>query len=86
MRHKKPVIGCIAGAIPEIVENGETGLLCEPDNNKDLERVLTILIEDMEQRKAMGQKGYLRFKEMFTSEKMSEGTLEIYKSVIKQSF
>jgi len=84
MRHKKPVIGCNTGGIPEVVANGITGLLCEPDNSRDLEKALLTLIEDKPVRENMGQKGYERFKEMFTRDKMARGTLEIYKEIIKK--
>jgi glycosyltransferase involved in cell wall biosynthesis len=82
MRHKKPVIGCNIGGIPEVVDNGITGLLCKPDNSNDLEKALCTLIEDKEKRETMGQKGYKRFREMFTSKKMCQDALEIYKKVI----
>jgi len=84
MRHKKPVIGCNIGGIPEIIDNGITGLLCEPDNNSDLEKALFNLIENKSMRENMGQKGYERFKEMFTRDKMADETLEIYKKIIKK--
>jgi glycosyltransferase involved in cell wall biosynthesis len=84
MRHKKPVIGCNTGGMPEVVDNGITGLLCEPDNSSDLEKALLTLIEDRTLRENIGQKGYERFKKMFTRDKMVHETLEIYKKVIKK--
>jgi glycosyltransferase involved in cell wall biosynthesis/GT2 family glycosyltransferase len=83
MRHKKPVIGCNTGGMPEVVVHSVTGLLCKPDNSHDLEKTLLTLIEDKNVRESMGQKGYERFKEMFTRERMAQGTLEIYKKVIE---
>jgi glycosyltransferase involved in cell wall biosynthesis len=82
MRHKKPVIGCNTGGMPEIIVNGVTGLLCEPDNSRDLEKALLALIDDKSMRESMGLKGYERFKKLFTREKMSQGTLEIYRRII----
>jgi len=84
MRHRKPVIGCNVGGMPEIVDNSVTGLLCEPDSDSDLEKALLTLIKDKSLRENMGQKGYERFKEMFTRDKMAYGTLEIYKKVIEK--
>jgi glycosyltransferase involved in cell wall biosynthesis len=83
MRHKKPVIGCNTGGMPEIIVNGVTGLLCEPDNSRDLEEALLTLIENKSTRESMGQKGYERFKKLFTRDKMAHGTLEIYREIIK---
>jgi glycosyltransferase involved in cell wall biosynthesis/GT2 family glycosyltransferase len=83
MRHKKPVIGCNAGGMPEIIVNNETGILCEPDNCLDLKKALLRLIENKSLRESMGQSGYERFKKMFTREIMAKGILDIYKKVIE---
>jgi len=83
MRHKKPVIGCNAGGMSEIIVNNETGILCEPDNSLDLEKALLLLIENNSIRESMGQNGYERFKKMFTREIMAKETLDIYKKVIE---
>ena len=82
MRHAKPVVGCNAGGVPEVVLDGETGLLCEPNNSAELEKALLALIENKPMREKMGKEGYRRFKDMFTQEKMAKGALEIYKKVI----
>jgi glycosyltransferase involved in cell wall biosynthesis len=84
MRHKKPVIGCNTGGMPEVVADGETGILCKPDDSRDLEKALLILIEDKAMRENMGQKGYKRFKEMFTRDKMAQGTLDIYHNILEK--
>jgi len=83
MRHKKPVIGCKTGGMQEVIAHGITGLLCEPDNSHDLGEALLMLIEDTTMRENMGKKGYERFKEMFTRDKMAQGTLNIYRELIK---
>ena len=44
MSYGKPVIGSNIGGIPELIQNGETGILFEPGNAKDLATKLKLLL------------------------------------------
>jgi len=46
-----PVIATRAGAVPEMMINGETGLLVEPGDKLELAKAMEILIRDEELRK-----------------------------------
>lgn len=48
MRTKTAVIGTNCGGVPEIIIDGETGLLFEPDDAEGLEKVLDKLVSDKE--------------------------------------
>jgi glycosyltransferase involved in cell wall biosynthesis len=50
MMFGKPVIGCRAGGMVKVVENGKTGLLTEPGEVAFLEACLNRLIEEPELR------------------------------------
>lgn len=52
-----PVITCSVGGIPDIVREGKTGFLLEPDDYDGLVDRLHHLIGSPEQRRAMGEKG-----------------------------
>jgi glycosyltransferase involved in cell wall biosynthesis len=52
----KPVIGARIGGIPELVRDGETGLLFEPGNVRDLREKLMILAENPGLAADMGKK------------------------------
>lgn len=52
-----PVVATRVGGLPEVVKDGETGLLCEPANPEDLAAKLSLLIEDDDLRKKMGNAG-----------------------------
>jgi glycosyltransferase involved in cell wall biosynthesis len=49
------VVASNVAAIRQVVRNGETGRLADPNNPNDLARVLRELIEDPEQRLALGE-------------------------------
>ena len=55
-----PVVACRAGAAPEVVPHGETGLLCEPGATADLVRSLRRLLTDPVLRREMGERGRRR--------------------------
>jgi glycosyltransferase involved in cell wall biosynthesis len=56
---EKPVIACDAGGAPEIILNGETGLLVPPppDNITGLADAIFTLLDNPEQAAAMGRRG-----------------------------
>jgi L-malate glycosyltransferase len=65
-----PVVATTVGGIPEVVEDGVTGLLVPPDDPPALAAALSRLIDDREYRQRLGRAGKLRVEEMFGVERM----------------
>lgn len=78
-----PVIASKVGGIPEIVENGKTGLLVKPESEKSLALALKQLISSPAKRRKMAQAGLKRVHEVFDAKKMAEEYGKIYKKTIK---
>ncbi|MCC6485895.1 MAG: glycosyltransferase [Candidatus Hydrogenedentes bacterium] len=57
MMHGLPVLAARSGALPELVEDGVTGLLFEPGNARDLADKMTGLWHDPSLRVALGRRG-----------------------------
>jgi glycosyltransferase involved in cell wall biosynthesis len=76
MMFRKPVVGCSAGGMVEIVEDGETGLLAEPGDAGSLEACLSRLIEDPELRARLGSTGRRLYEEAFTPERMATDVVD----------
>ncbi len=55
-----PVVACRAGAAPEVIEDGKTGLLCEPGSVTSLARSLRRLATSPGLRREMGERGRRR--------------------------
>jgi len=53
----KPVVATSVGGVPELVENGLTGLLVPPDDANALAEALLLLAKEPELRQVMGQNG-----------------------------
>lgn len=58
-----PVVASNIGGIGELVEDGVTGFLFEPQNAESLKEKLELLIDDPELRKKMGDNGFKKISE-----------------------
>jgi glycosyltransferase involved in cell wall biosynthesis len=72
MRFSKPCIGTWAGGIPEVVQDGVTGLLIEPGNAEMLADSIKQLVKSGARRDKMGKAGRARFEQSFTAKKFAE--------------
>ena len=82
MACKLPVIGSDTGGIPDIIQDGETGLLVPEKDVSGLSNAILSLIKNEELRKKLAVNGYDRVKEKFSWEKIAEGYLKIYSSIL----
>lgn len=60
-----PVVATAVSAIPELVQDGETGLLVPPDDPDALARALQRLLGDPQARHRMGRAGEMRVRSAF---------------------
>ena len=65
-----PTVATRVGGIPEVIEDGETGLLCDPRQPKSLRRVIERLAKDEAKRKQLGDNGRNFVAESFSWERM----------------
>jgi len=77
----KPVVAFWMCAIPEVVENGSTGLLVKPDHTQLAEAIITLL-KDEKMRRKMGQEARNRISRLFSWRNMVEKTLKVYEEVL----
>jgi glycogen(starch) synthase len=75
MREAKPVIGCLAGGMPEIISGDVNGLLVQPGNGEELAEAILRFAESEKLRTTMGDAGRKIFLEKFTSECMAQASL-----------
>jgi glycosyltransferase involved in cell wall biosynthesis len=70
-------------ALPEIVEDGETGFVVESGSVADLVEKLEILITDEKLRQKFGKAALAKFEKDFSIEKSNQKLLEVYQIAIK---
>ncbi len=78
----KPVIAAAKGGPLEIVEDGSTGLLFEPENAASLADKLETLLADPALRERMGRCGAERFASDFTAKRMAKETVDFYQRAL----
>lgn len=78
MAFGKPVIGSRIGGIPEQINDGETGLLFEMGNSKELSFKIEHLINNPQLRRKMGEAGRIKAEIEYSLEDHNNNLLEIY--------
>lgn len=77
MLHRLPCIGTNICAIPEIIDNGRTGLIVEPGDSDALSDAMCTLLKDPEKMRSMGNKGYEKAISTFTWDSVTERMINI---------
>ena len=77
MEYKLPVISTNEGGIPDIVKDGENGLICEKQNPVSLADCIAKLLDDEELRVKMGSAGHEKFCREFTLDKFENRMRDI---------
>ena len=77
-----PVVGARAGGIPEVVEHGDTGLLCPPGDAGALASGIERVLADPEAARTMGARARARIESRFSVDAMVEGNLRVYREVV----
>jgi len=65
----------------DVVEEGVTGLLAAPDDDRDLARAMRDLMTEPARRSVMGQAGRRRVEDRFAASRMAAETASLYHSV-----
>jgi glycosyltransferase involved in cell wall biosynthesis len=73
-----PVVASRVGGLPEVIRDGETGLLVPPEDSEALHLALKTLLDDPERRKSMGAAGRKRAEALFSVEVMREKTRAVW--------
>jgi glycosyltransferase involved in cell wall biosynthesis len=61
-----PVVASRVGGLPEVIEDGSSGILVEPDNANDLATALLVLLDNITLRREMGRAARLRAEQKFS--------------------
>ncbi|MDP9237751.1 MAG: glycosyltransferase family 4 protein [Chloroflexota bacterium] len=77
-----PVVATTAGAFPEVIADGETGLLVPPGDALALANAMEVLLGDAGRRRAMGAAGVRRIGEKFSWRVCAGRTAAVYGEVL----
>jgi glycosyltransferase involved in cell wall biosynthesis len=80
-----PVVATAVGGIPEIVEDGVTGVLVDaPPSARRVADAVAALIRDPERRNALAAAGRARYEKLFTARPWAERTRAVYDAVLAE--
>lgn len=81
----KPVVASRTGGIPEIIEDGISGLLFTPEDEKDLAAKIISLIQNPDKMKEVGKNARDRVVSTFSKQVIAQRTLNFYEQVLSLS-
>lgn len=80
MACERAVVGTLTGGIPEVVDDGVTGLLVPPRNEAALAEAIVTLLRDDTMRARMGAAGRTRVMAEFSVDALVRGVARVYAS------
>lgn len=85
MASSLPIVATNVGGIPELVKNGDNGLLVAPKDSAALAAAIEKLVENPEEAYRMGQRGRDRMEKQFTLERKISETEKLCSLLLKRS-
>ena len=85
MAMERSVVATVTGGLPEIVRNGETGLLVPPGDAGALAEAVTALLRDPARAAAMGRAGRARVGALFSHGSMIQQLKAAYELALRRS-
>jgi len=79
-----PIVSTAVGGIPELVDDGETGLLVPPRDPAALGEALLALLDDAVRHKAMGERAVAHVRGHFRIEQMARDLELLYERVVAE--
>lgn len=84
MEHRLPIVASRVGGVPEIVRDGENGILIEPERPDQLKAQILRLAQDPELRRRLGDAGHA-IAQSFTAAVMCRKYLALYEAAVGAS-
>ncbi|HQU44771.1 MAG TPA: glycosyltransferase family 4 protein [Pirellulales bacterium] len=81
----RAIVASRVGGLPELVEDGVSGLLVGPGDVRGFQRAIVGLVEDRGYTERLGQAARRTVEERFTAKRMAERSLEEYRECVEQS-
>jgi glycosyltransferase involved in cell wall biosynthesis len=83
MSMKKPIVATRVGGTPELITDGEEGILVEPANSSQLAKAIMTVLSSPSYSKKLGLKGRNKVEKEFSWKKIAERTLALYEEVLR---
>lgn len=81
---QRAVVGTRVGGVPDLIEDGKTGILIEPRNPAEIARSVIRFLEDPEFSKRLGKELQTKVLDGFTERQMVEKIHSLYQEVLQE--
>lgn len=81
--HSKPVIATRTGGLPDVIEDGRTGLLVAPKDEAQLGAAIVRLLGDKHLRESMGRAGKRKLETELSTAAVTKQTADVYRAAIE---
>jgi glycosyltransferase involved in cell wall biosynthesis len=81
----KPVVATDVGSIPEILDDGVTGIIVPPGDSEALAKAVVKLLKDDELRKEMGGKGREKLKTDLSWDGVTADLMDVYAKLVRMN-
>ena len=86
MQYKLPIVSTNEGGIPDMVVDGENGLVCQRQNAESLANALENLLLDENLRVKYGENGYKNFLSKYTLRCFELNFVGVLSGIISQTY
>jgi glycosyltransferase involved in cell wall biosynthesis len=76
-----PVVAYSSGAMPEIITDGEEGILLSPGDTRMMAAAVSSLLNEKRRREEMGKKGRVKVEKMFSNERHGREIEKLYRAI-----
>lgn len=84
MAAARPIVVTAVGHLPDLIEDGVSGLLVPPKDDRALAGAITRLLRDAELRAALGSNAAARARQSFSRERTVDDTAALYERLVYQ--
>ena len=82
MATARAVVATESGGVPEIVVDGQTGLLVPPEDAQSLSGAIETLLADSQRAQQMGAEGLTRARQLFSVDRVARQVQELYQRIL----
>ena len=80
MSNHVPVVATSIGGIPEVIEDGVSGMLCQPNDPQEMANHIIKVLTDKQSNRNLSENGFNRYKQMFTADQMAYAYFKLINS------
>ncbi len=84
MAYGKPVVATRVGGLPEVVSDGETGIVVEPGDPRGLAEGIGRLLHDPDLGRQMGMRGRQRARQCYDTRQMLARVKDVYADLLRE--